>query len=65
MEKHVYEYSGPVRQFGRIISDRWHGTTIATSEAKAKSNLTYQYKRQTGKIAGCKIELPGKVMIID
>lgn len=59
----VYEYNGPVLEFGRCIADNWKGTTRAESERKAKSNLTYQFKKHMGKLQGTKIELPGKVTV--
>lgn len=42
-----YMYDGPVMNFGTCISDRWHGTTYAVSEKKARSNLAYQFKKIT------------------
>lgn len=60
----VYRYEGAVKQFGAIISDKWIGETTAVSEAKARSNLTYQFKKQTGRTNASKIELPGKLTIV-
>lgn len=40
-----YAYNGPVMEFGRCIADNWAGSTYATSEKKAKSNLAYQFKK--------------------
>lgn len=56
-----YSYDGPVMEFDRVISDRWIGSTYAISEKKARSNLTYQFKKQFNKIASTKITLPGKI----
>lgn len=61
MEQHRYEYDGPVEEFGRCICNRWYGTTLATSEKKARSNLAYQFKKQYNKTPGTKITLPGKI----
>ena len=59
MQKYVYD--GPVLFFGRFICN-WHGETVAESENKARNNLTYQYKMQNKKIAGCGgVGLPGKI----
>lgn len=56
-----YVYDGPVFFFGRFIGN-WHGETMAESEAKAKSNLMYQYKKQNNKIASSGgIAFSGKV----
>lgn len=59
IEKYIYE--GPVESFGKCIDSHWRGETMADSEAKARSNLTYQYKKQNGRSAACKITLPGKL----
>ena len=62
---HKYMYDGPVLSFDTLIADHWRGETRAPSESKAKSNLKYQFKKQNNKIAGSKIELPGKIMSVD
>lgn len=56
-----YFYEGPVKRFDRCVSNCWRGETIADSEKKAKSNLTYQYKRSHGLSADVKITLTGDV----
>lgn len=62
MVKYVYE--GPVMEFGSCVADKWKGETIAPSESKARSNLTYQFKKQNNKIAGTSITLPGKIKMV-
>ncbi len=57
-----YSYKGPVMEFERCVSNNWKGTTYATSEKKARSNLAYQYKKQSNKIAATRITLPGKLV---
>lgn len=59
MERYVYD--GPVMQFDRCIMNRWQGTTCASSENKAKSNLIYQFKKQNNILPTAKITLAGKV----
>ena len=59
----LYTYAGPVYEFDRLIADQWHGETFAPSEAKARSNLTYQFKKQSNRIAGTRISLPGKLIV--
>lgn len=59
--KAQYTYDGPVMMFDTCLVDRWHGTTYAESESKARSNLTYQFKKTTNRIAGSRIFLPGKI----
>lgn len=57
-----YFYEGPVLSFGKCIADKWSGTTIASSEAKARNNLGYQYKKRNGKAATFNVTLPGKLI---
>lgn len=59
-----YIYDGPVMEFDKCIADHWKGETIASSEKKARSNLTYQFKKQNNRLAGAKIALPGKIKMI-
>ena len=59
-----YVYNGPVMEFGKLIAERWYGSTYAVSETKAKSNLAYRFKQENGKCATSKISLPGKLKLI-
>lgn len=59
----LYSYYGPVLEFDRIVANRWSGETYATSEAKARSNLAYQFKKETGRVPRTKITLPGKIEV--
>lgn len=52
-----YLYDGPVMEFYR-----WVASTYAPSEKKARSNLTYRYKKQSNRVAGTRISLPGKLV---
>ena len=58
-----YSYDGVVKEFDTIISNRWHGSTYAASEKKARNNLIYRYKREHGKSPDSKITLPGKLVM--
>ena len=58
---HKYTYDGPVMEFDRLLADHWKGETMAPSEKKARSNLIYQFKKQSSRIVGTKITLPGKI----
>lgn len=60
-----YIYSGPVKEFGYIISNKWEAETYAVSEKKARANLIYRYKREHGKVQAVKITLPGKLTVGD
>lgn len=59
----TYRYNGPVLEFERIVADRWSGETRAESEKKARCNLAYQFKMETGRTARSKIFIPGKLII--
>ena len=61
--KRCYRYDGPVTQFGVVITERWSSSTYAESEARARSNLIYQFKKKYGKAPGAKINLPGKLTL--
>lgn len=58
-----YLYNGPVLEFNKCICDRWVASTFAVSEKKARSNLTYRYKKENGKVPNSKITLPGKLTV--
>lgn len=60
-----FSYKGPiVNGFGTVVADKWMGETVAVSEKKARSNLTYQAKRDLGLEPYGRITLPGKVIEI-
>ena len=57
-----YKYCGPVMRFDDYIQYRWEATTLAATEAKARSNLIYRYKKENGFMSNYKITLPGKLI---
>lgn len=59
----LYSYSGPVMAFDKCIDNSWKASTWAVSERKARSNLTFRYKQETGRTASSKITLPGKIKL--
>ncbi len=60
-----YLYDGPVMEFGRCINNRWVATTSAPSEGKAKSNLSYRYKKEHGRSSSTRVVLSGKLVMVD
>lgn len=62
---HLYSYEGPVMEFDTCVNNKWTGSTYAPSESKARSNLTYQYKRQKNKSPSTKIHLTGKIILVE
>lgn len=65
MSYNKYLYSGPVLEFGTVISPKWTAITSAESEAKAKNNLKYRFKKENNRSKSSKIALPGKLLIIN
>ena len=63
MEKYFYE--GPIKLFDQIIVKHVEDYTVASSEKKARANLTFRYKRLLGYESSAKISMPGKLTIVD
>lgn len=63
MQKYIYD--GPVMEFNTCIANHWKGETVASSEAKAKSNLIFQFKKYSNRTANTKITLPGKIIRVN
>lgn len=59
----LYSYEGPVMEFEKIVDNRWIGQTVAPTEARARTNLAFQFKRETGRAPRTKITLPGKIVV--
>lgn len=64
-EYHKYVYDGPVMFFDKLVADHWRAETMAPSKQKAKSNLSYQAKRQLNLIAGTRVTLPGEIKMVN
>lgn len=60
-----YSYDGPVMVFDTCVANHWKGQTMAPSENKARCNLMYQFKKSTNMVAGTKVTLPGKIVMVD
>lgn len=58
-----YIYNGPVLHFNRIVANNWKAETTAVSEAKARSNMIFQYKKIAGLAPYAKVTLPGKITL--
>lgn len=58
-----YIYNGPVMEFDRLVASNWKASTYAVSEKKARSNLIYQFKKATNRVAATRITLPGKIIL--
>jgi len=51
--------------FNTIVQNNWYAETMAATPAKAKSNLMYRWKKENGKTAASKVELPGKITVME
>ena len=60
-----YAYDGPVMSFDRCVAQHWTGSTYASTEKKALSNLVYQYKKQNKLMPTAKITLTGKLTLVE
>ena len=60
----LYCYEGPVKVFGRIVSEKWYGETRAVNELKARNNLAYQYKKSHNLVPSAKVSLTGKIIFV-
>ena len=61
----LYHYTGPVLEFNNIVAEHWTASTRAESEKKARCNLAYQFKMETGRVARSMISIPGKLNIVE
>lgn len=59
-----YRYEGPVMRFDTCVSYKWKGRTMAVSEKKARSNLTFQWKKENHCAPNDAVILPGSVMLV-
>lgn len=60
----TYRYTGYVTSFGKIIDTIQNQYTKAVTEARAKANLAFTYKMTHSLTRNTKIELPGKLEVI-
>lgn len=61
----LYSYDGPVTRFGTCVTTKFQGHTVAVSEKQARNNLCQQYKRSFGLMPSAKVELPGKITLVE
>lgn len=60
-----YLYEGPVMIFGKCVTNKFTATTRASSSSKARSNFEYQYKKNNNLTPIAKIDLPGKIILVE
>lgn len=59
-----FAYKGPVMKFDTCVASDWTDTTYAVSEAKARSNFAYRYKKANNLVASARITMPGKITAV-
>ena len=62
---HKYVYEGPVLLFDTVVASIWSGETMAPTAKKAKSNLSYQFKKQNNRLPGTRVTLPGEIKMVN
>ena len=56
----LYCYDGPVYHFDKLLTNHFVAETIAGSEAKARTNLAYRFKKKYGYANNTCIKITGK-----
>lgn len=58
-----YIYSGPVYRFERVVIQKVTMRTMAASQAKAVSNITYRCKRSLGLLPTAKLSIDKNLLL--
>lgn len=61
--KHKYVYRGGVLIFDRLVTHRFEAATCASTQAEAKRNILYQFKRKNGYRNNVPASLTGDVTV--
>lgn len=56
-----YTYTGPVMQFDNCLVSNWTDITYAVSEAKARNNFAFRFKKINNLAPSARVTLPGKI----
>ena len=59
-ERRLYRYEGAVLIFDRVVAHNYHAQTLASSVAKARSNIAYQYRRKANIADHIPVKLTGE-----
>ena len=59
-----YMYEGPIMVFETCVASNWKAYTYAVSEAKARTNFSYQAKKALNKLPSTRVALPGKIQLV-
>ena len=59
-ERRLYRYEGAVLIFDRVVAHNYHAQTLASSAAKARNNIAYQYRRKANIADHIPVKLTGE-----
>ena len=59
-EKRLYEYEGAVLIFDRVVASNYRAQTRASSTAKARNNIAYQFKKAANVSDHIPVKLTGE-----
>lgn len=57
----VWDFTGDVYRFQKLVQRNYKATTVAPSERKAYSNIAYRYKQENNLDASANINLDGEM----
>lgn len=63
-ERRLYQYEGAVLIFDRVVADNYKAQTRASSTAKARSNIAYQFRRKANIADHIPVKLTGTTVAI-
>lgn len=64
MASTLYLYDGPVTRFGKYVGN-YKAYSYASSEKSAYNNIKSKWKKDNGYLQTAKVELPGKLEVIN
>lgn len=56
-----YVFIGAVAIHGNVVMDNWEAHTVASSEARAISNLKYRFRKQFNYVRNIPVSLIGDI----
>jgi len=63
-ERRLYQYEGAVLIFDRVVANNYKAQTRASSAAKARSNIAYQFRREANIADHIPVKLTGTTVAI-
>jgi hypothetical protein len=63
-ERRLYQYEGAVLIFDRVVANNYKAQTRASSAAKARSNIAYQFRRKANIADHIPVKLTGTTVAI-